>query len=120
MKTIQTLAVLAAMSVGTTFAGFASAQGPDKSKAASVNAAKPATNARELTLGEIRRVDKGSNTLTIKHGDIKNIGMPGMTMVFQLKDPALLGQLKAGDPVRFWAELIGGRLVVTEIHVIGR
>ena len=54
--------------------------------------------------------------ITIKHGEIKNLDMPGMTMVFQVKDPALLEAVKAGDKVRFKAEKSGGAIVVTDIQ----
>ena len=42
--------------------------------------------------------------------------MPGMTMVFQVKDPAMLDKIKAGDKVRFKAEKAGGAIVVTDIQ----
>jgi Cu(I)/Ag(I) efflux system protein CusF len=71
----------------------------------------------ELTQGEIQKVDRGARKLTIKHGEIKNVGMPPMTMVFQVKDVAMLDKLKAGDPIRFAAEQSAtGELVVTTIQ----
>jgi Cu/Ag efflux protein CusF len=69
-----------------------------------------------LADGEIRRVDKEAKKLTIKHGPIANLDMPPMTMVFQVKDPAMLEQVKAGDKVRFQAEKAGGQYVVTRIE----
>ena len=66
--------------------------------------------------GEIRKVDMDNKKITIKHGEIKNLDMPGMTMVFQVKDPAMLTTVKAGDKVRFKAEKSGGAIVVTEIQ----
>ena len=69
-----------------------------------------------LTEGEIRRVDKEAKKLTIKHGPIANLDMPPMTMVFEVKDPKLLDQVKAGDKVKFRAENNGGRYVVTRIE----
>jgi len=72
--------------------------------------------AAALTDGEIRRVDKEAKKLTIKHGPIQNLDMPGMTMVFQVKDPAMLDQLKAGDKIKFQAEKIGGAYIVTRIE----
>ena len=69
-----------------------------------------------LTDGEIRKVDKDAKKITIKHGEIKNLGMPPMTMVFQVKDPALLEQVKAGDKVKFFAEKLGGAYTVTRIE----
>ncbi|WP_293638398.1 copper-binding protein [Polaromonas sp.] len=70
----------------------------------------------DMTEGEIRKVDMSTKKITIKHGEIKNLDMPGMTMVFQVKDPALLEQVKAGDKVRFKAEKTGGAIVVTDIQ----
>ena len=69
-----------------------------------------------MTDGEIRKVDMESKKITIKHGEIKNLDMPGMTMVFQVKDPAMLDKVKAGDKVRFKAEKAGGAIVVTDIE----
>jgi len=42
--------------------------------------------------------------------------MPPMTMVFQVKDPAMLNQIKAGDKVKFQAEKVGGAFTVTRIE----
>ncbi|MES2244976.1 MAG: copper-binding protein [Pseudomonadota bacterium] len=66
--------------------------------------------------GEVRKVDKEAKKITMKHGEIKNLDMPGMTMVFQVKDPAMLDKVKAGDKVRFTAEKAGGAIVVTDIQ----
>ena len=75
-----------------------------------------AAEAGPLADGEIRKVDRDAKKITIKHGPIANLDMPGMTMVFQVKDPALLDRAKAGDKVRFAAEKIGGAYVVTRIE----
>ena len=55
--------------------------------------------------------------ITLKHGEIKNLDMPGMTMVFQVKDPAMLDAVKQGDKVQFKVERSGGALVITEMQV---
>ena len=68
-----------------------------------------------LTEGEVRKVDKDAKKLTIRHGPIANLEMPAMTMVFQVKDPALLEQVKAGDKITFAAEKIGGQFTVVRI-----
>lgn len=70
----------------------------------------------DMTEGEIRKVDLDTQKITIKHGPIKNLEMPGMTMVFQVKDPALLAKVKTGDKIRFQAEKSGGAMVVTAIE----
>jgi Cu/Ag efflux protein CusF len=69
-----------------------------------------------LTEGEIRRVDAAAKRITIKHGPIKNLDMPAMTMVFQVTDPALLDKVKPGDRVRFRAEKQGETYLVTRIE----
>ena len=69
-----------------------------------------------LSEGEVRRVDKAAKKITVKHGPLVNLDMPSMTMVFQVKDPAMLDQLKAGDKIRFQAEKLGGAFTITEIQ----
>jgi Cu/Ag efflux protein CusF len=70
----------------------------------------------QLAEGEIRKVDKEAKRITIKHGPVPSIEMPPMTMVFQVKDAALLERVKAGDKVRFDAQKIGGQYFVTKIE----
>ena len=69
-----------------------------------------------LSDGEIRKVDKDAKKITIKHGPLQNLDMPAMTMVFQVKDPAFLDQVKAGDMVKFEAQKLGGAYTVTRIE----
>lgn len=78
-------------------------------------AAAPAANAA-MTDGEIKKVDKDGGKVTIKHGDIKNLGMPGMTMVFRVQDSAMLDNVREGDKVRFTADKVNGALTVTTIE----
>ena len=81
---------------------------------------QPAANGKtagtELADGEVRKVDKDAKKLTIRHGQIPSLNMPPMTMVFQVKDPAMLDQVKTGDKIRFNAENVGGALTVTKIE----
>ena len=69
-----------------------------------------------LADGEIRKVDKSAKKLTIKHGPMPSLDMPAMTMVFQVKDPAMLDQVKAGDKIKFEAQKLGGAFTVTKIE----
>ncbi len=77
---------------------------------------RPAAAADAMADGEVRKVDRDTKKITIKHGVIKNLDMPGMTMVFQVRDPAMLDKVKAGDKIRFTAEKAGGAIVVTDIQ----
>ena len=73
--------------------------------------------AASMADGEIRKVDKKAGTVTIKHGPIQAIDMPAMTMVFQVKEVAMLDRVKAGDKVKFQAEMrSGGKVTVTRIE----
>ena len=69
-----------------------------------------------LSDGEVRKVDKDAKKITIKHGPLATLDMPPMTMVFQVKDPAMLEQVKAGDKIKFQAEKVGGAYTVTKIE----
>ncbi len=73
--------------------------------------------ATDLSDAEVRKVDKDAAKITLKHGEIKNLDMPPMTMVFHVKDKAALDTLKAGDRIRFRAVNEAGKYTVTEIQV---
>jgi Cu/Ag efflux protein CusF len=75
------------------------------------------TKSPALAEGEVRKVDKKAGTLTIKHGPIQAIDMPAMTMMFQVKEASMLDRVKAGDKVKFQAEMgAGGKVTVTQIE----
>lgn len=65
--------------------------------------------------GEVRKVDKAAGKVTIKHGEIKALNMPPMTMVYPVTDATMLDKVKAGDKVQFTATSEGGKLTVTGI-----
>lgn len=79
-------------------------------------ATQAAPAGEEMSEGVVRKVDADAGKLTIKHGALKNLEMPPMTMVFRVKDPAMLGRVKPGDKVNFVAERIGGALTLTRIE----
>jgi Cu(I)/Ag(I) efflux system protein CusF len=68
------------------------------------------------TDGEITRVDKARARLTVRHGEIRHLDLPPMTMAFRVRDPRLLEALVAGDQVRFVAERVGGQYTITAIE----
>ena len=69
---------------------------------------------------EVRKVDIDAKKITLKHGEIKNLGMPPMSMVFQMKDPSMLEKLKAGDKVQFTADNINGAMTVMSIAPLNK
>ena len=113
--TFRLNAILATTAVAFSLA--AHAQAPQAAAAAPMQAgAAAAPSATDFTEGEVRKVDKDAKKVTIRHGAIKNLEMPPMTMVFAVTDPAFLERVKAGDKVRFKAVDIGGKLTVTELQ----
>lgn len=105
-RRIALLAFVAALALS----GAASAQSGASGTAA----------ADELSDGEVRKIDTDNKKLTLRHGPLKNLDMPGMTMVFQVTDPAMLEKLQVGEKVRFQAEKIDGKFTVTRIEALGR
>jgi Cu(I)/Ag(I) efflux system periplasmic protein CusF len=81
-------------------------------------AVAPLVHAADMTDGEVRKIDKDTKKITLKHAEIKSLDMPAMTMVFQVKNPALLDAVKPGDKVKFAVEMVGTAMVVTEISVV--
>ena len=80
--------------------------------------AMTAAAAKDMSDGEVRKIDKDSKKVTLKHGAIKNLDMPGMTMVFQVKDASLLDKLEVGSKVKFSAENVNGAIVVTALEAV--
>lgn len=106
MKTLAFLATLAALAAAPAATAQSHHDHPAASQASSAAMAD----------GEVRKVDKDAGKVTLKHGYIRSLDMPPMTMVFQVQDRAVLDRLKAGDKVRFAAEEKAGAYVVTAIE----
>jgi Cu(I)/Ag(I) efflux system protein CusF len=71
--------------------------------------------AQSLAEGVVRRIDLDNNKITIRHGEIKGLDMPPMTMVFVAKQPALLKALEPGNEIEFEAFEINGQYFVGKI-----
>lgn len=65
---------------------------------------------------EVRKVDAAQNRITLRHGDIPNVNMGAMTMVFRVQDPTLLKDVKAGDKVHITADIVNGDLTVLSLE----
>ncbi len=113
MKTISK--ILVGLIVAAGIPALATATGHDHATAAVTNAADT-TVVRPKSDGEIKKIDQEAGKITIKHGRLANLDMAPMTMVFKVKDPAMLEQVKAGDKVKFTAEKINGALTVTALQ----
>ena len=109
MKIVATVALALVMALGTFSAAAADATSRPIVVAQAEVAEKPMTD------GEVKKVDKDAGKLTIKHGPLTNLDMPSMTMVFRVKDPAMLDQVKEGDKIRFAADRVNGAITVMEL-----
>lgn len=109
MKTLYAILLLA-------MAGAPAAQTPEAQPSAKHSAAPAAASSSEMSRGEVRRIDRAQRKITLRHGEMKRLAMPPMTMVFRVKDAAQLDMLKVGDRVSFRAEKIDGVFTVTAIE----
>lgn len=72
--------------------------------------------ADKLAEGTVKKIDAPTQRVMLAHGRIESIGMMPMTMMFKVKDPAMLKPLKEGDKVRFQVADIGGSYTITHIE----
>lgn len=81
--------------------------------------ASPAAASKDapLTEGLVKKIDAKAGEIVIQHGQLDSIGMPPMTMAFGVADKAWLGKLKAGDKIRFAAEMKGGNAIVSRYEM---
>jgi Cu(I)/Ag(I) efflux system protein CusF len=113
MKALMTIALASTILASAPFHAVATESHSSHSAAPADTAA-----ATPMSDGEIRKVDKDAGKITIRHGELKNLDMPPMTMVFRVQDPALLDQVEPGDKVKFIAEKIGGRFTVVKLETL--
>jgi Cu(I)/Ag(I) efflux system periplasmic protein CusF len=113
MNIIQKITAVSAlaMGIGLPVSGIAQTT-MDHSK---MDMSQPAAS---MTEGEVKKVDLEAGKVTIKHGPIKHMDMPGMTMVFTAKDKGLLANVKPGDKVQFMVVNESGKMVVTAITLV--
>lgn len=79
--------------------------------------ATTAAIAQNAISGEVKKIDEGAGKITLKHGAAKSLGMDEpMTMVYRVKDAAMLQQVKVGDKVDFEAEEAASGYTVTKMQ----
>ena len=76
-----------------------------------------AMQAAPLSDGLVKKVDKAANEVVIQHGQLDSIGMPPMTMSFGVADKSWINKLKAGDRIKFAAEMKGGSPIVSRYEM---
>jgi Cu/Ag efflux protein CusF len=119
MKSISTLALATALALPLSVTLPAAAETKPATTTAPMSGMSGMagmTPSADMNEGEIRKISKDTGKVTIKHGPIKSMDMPPMTMVFTAKDPAMLDKVAVGDKVRFVVMDQGGQMVVTDIQ----
>ncbi len=110
---VRNLIIAAALSLALPYTGYA-----DDAHHKNPPAKLAAAPAAGLAEGEVRKVDKDAGKVTIKHGPLPNLDMPPMTMVFQVKDRAMLDRVKAGDKINFAADKVDGAYTVMQLETV--
>ena len=117
MKFSSLIAAAALALAGTAFAQTsAQTSAADHAAHHPAGASAPASTT-SMAGGEVRKIDKEQGKVTLKHGPIASLDMPGMTMVFKVADPKMLDTLKQGDKVKFAADKVDGAFTVTAIEL---
>jgi len=94
---------------------------PDKNREAPQAKQSPASSpmmpstaaAASDTRGIIKSIDLKRARVKLKHGPINKFDMPGMTMIFRIKDLRLLEQVAKGDEVGVTVEMDRGAMYIT-------
>lgn len=115
MKTLSK--IMLGLAVAAAIPLVASARTHDHSTPAATTKPAGTPAATPQSDGEIKKVDKDAGKITVKHGPLANLDMGPMTMLFRVKDPAMLEQVKAGDKVKMTVEKLNGALTITALQV---
>lgn len=89
---------------------------PLATEPATPSASSSATKSNALSEGVVRKIDTANGKITLKHGPLLNLDMPGMTMVFKVQSPDMLNNVKVGDAVKFRVENLKGTYTVTTME----
>lgn len=115
MKPVLNLFILLLLAWSTLSIGIAAGNGIGSTKPDEMSSTVQ-TPMNDKAQAEVLRIDQIGGEITLKHGPLKKLDMPAMTMDFKVKDLAMLEHIKKGDKVNFVAENIDGELIVTMIE----
>ncbi|MFU2488714.1 copper-binding protein [Thauera sp. WH-1] len=113
-----TLACAGALALWIAAAPVQAQQGHDGHHAQGAPAAAAGAAQFAPSEGEVKRLDKAGKRVTIAHGPLENLGMPPMTMAFEVEDAAVVEALKVGDRIRFIAGKDGRRYTARDVEVM--
>ncbi|MFB9126861.1 copper-binding protein [Paraburkholderia dipogonis] len=84
-----------------------------KMNGGAMDAGAPSNTA--LTDAVVKKVDPSTGMVTLQHGELKNIGMSAMTMVYKAKDASMVKQAKEGEKVKVRVENVDGTLTIVKL-----
>lgn len=93
--------------------------GPDEKMAPKKTGHSPGDarkSGHDMTEGQVRRINREKGTVMIEHGEIPNLNMPPMAMMFHVEDTDVLNSLKPGDTIRFKALHKDRKFIATDIQ----
>jgi Cu/Ag efflux protein CusF len=67
------------------------------------------------TYGVIKQVKPSENKIKVEHGPIERLGMPAMTMMFRVEDPAQLTGLEKGTEIDFDVDNTSAGFAITRL-----
>jgi Cu/Ag efflux protein CusF len=110
MKTLLLIMLFTAVGAGNAFANHhPGGQHPAQAQAPS------ASQKSAKGTGLIQQIDRDKGVITIKHGPLQGLNMPGMTMSFLVKDKAMLSNLQPLQKVDFELTYDGRQYLITSI-----
>jgi Cu/Ag efflux protein CusF len=68
-----------------------------------------------LTDAIVTGTDPANGMITLEHGELKNIGMPAMTMAYKVQDTAVIQRLQRGEKVKVRIENVSGTPTVIRL-----
>ncbi|MGB3288620.1 MAG: copper-binding protein [Burkholderiaceae bacterium] len=126
MNTLTSRAIAIGLALGMASAAYASdgmkmdmnsAGGMKMDMGASTDSAKSTPSMdNALDDGVVKKVDRQTGMVSIEHGELKNVGMPAMTMAYKAKDAAMVKQAKEGEKVKFRLENLNGTYTITVLE----
>lgn len=69
-----------------------------------------------VVAGEVKKIDRETGKITLRHEEIANLNMAAMTMVFRAGSPTMLDQVKVGDKVTFSADRVNGAITLVQLQ----
>lgn len=126
MNKLMTLSITASLAFGLGAVAYAAADmqmdasmnpGGDMNNGITVGSIKSAASGdTALADGVVQKVDRQSGMITIQHGELKNVGMPPMTMAYKAKDAEMANRTKEGEKVKFRLENINDVFTITKLE----